>query len=47
MNDHDIMIITTDIKTKLTDHSPRNFLYHKTNWNAIRENFYALATDVP
>ena len=48
MSDHDIMMIIADIKPKLTDRPPRKILlYHKADWNSIRENLYALATDFP
>ena len=48
MSDHDIVMITVDIKSKLIYHSPRKtLLYHKANWNAIRESLFALATEFP
>ena len=48
MSDHDIVMIIADIKHKLTDHRPRKvLLYHKADWNSIRGNLYALATDFP
>lgn len=42
MNDHD-NVTTADIKTKLTDHSPRRFLlYHKTDWMQSEKTFIFL-----
>ena len=46
MSDHDIMVITADIKSKFIDRSSRKtLLYHKANWNAIRESLSALVTE--
>ena len=48
ISDHHIVMIIADIKPKLTDHPPRKtLLYHKADWNSIRGNLYALATDFP
>jgi len=40
MSDHDIVIITAEIKTKFKVQSPR--LYHKADWNAIRQSLLCL-----
>ena len=47
MSDHVIVMITgtADIQPKFTDPSLRKILYHKPNWNAIKENPVALAAD--
>ena len=43
MSDHDIVMITADIELKFTVHLPRKILlYHKANWNAIRQAFLPL-----
>ena len=48
MSDHDIVVITADIKSKFIGCSSRKtLLYHKANWNTIRESFFALATEFP
>ena len=46
MSDHDIVMITA--KPELTVQPSRKvFLYHKANWNAIRQNLFALANLFP
>ena len=46
--DHDIVMITADIKPELTVQPSRKvFFYHKANWNTIKQNLFALANLFP
>jgi len=48
MSDYDIVMITANIKLKFAVQLPRKvLLYHKANWNAIRQSLLTLATDFP
>ena len=48
MSDHDIVMITADIKPEfIVQSSQKVFLYHKANWNANRQNLFALANLFP